>query len=84
MFGGIPLIFETSGRQAEIALFSVYKSMEILYNMGKRRKLPVTIPLGNCVMTGFALCIICYHYFNNRDVIKKSYTDIIDKLLEDC
>jgi hypothetical protein len=56
--------------------------MEILYNQAKRRDLPVVIPFGNCVITGFALCIICYHYFNNREMIKKSYADIIDKLLE--
>ncbi len=52
--------------------------------MGKRRKLPVTIPAGNCVMTGAAMSIICYYYINNRDLIKKSYADIIDKLLEKC
>ncbi len=52
--------------------------------MGKRRKWPVTMPAGNCVMTGVALCTICYHYFNNKDMIKKNYVDVIDRLLENC
>jgi hypothetical protein len=68
--GGIPLIFEPKSRQAEIALFTMYKTFETLYNMGKRRDLPVRIPAGNCAITATALCIICFHYTNNRKAIK--------------
>jgi hypothetical protein len=82
--GGIGLLFESSGRQAEFAIFGVYKNMEILYNMAMRRKMPVKIPAGNCVIAALALCVICYHYFNNKEVIKPSYANLIDKLLEKC
>lgn len=81
--GGLPLFFEPVNRQAEIALFTFYKCMEIVYKMGTRRKMSVKIPTGNCVITGAALCIICYHYFNNKHVIKESYLNLIDKLLQD-
>lgn len=74
---------EPPNRQAEIALFSFYKCMEIVYNMGTRRKMSVKLPAGNCMITGAALCIICYHYFTNRAVIKESYLNLIDKLLQD-
>jgi hypothetical protein len=41
--GGIGLLFESSGRQAEFAIFGVYKNMEILYNMAMRRKMPIAM-----------------------------------------
>ena len=55
--------------------------MEIVYNLGKRRGLPVRLPSGNCIITATALCIICFHYFNNKEVIKESYVSLINKLL---
>ena len=78
---GIPLVLENRGRQAEIALFTVYKTMETVYNMGRRRGWPVRIPIGNCIITGLALAIICHHYFNNSEAIKPSYRSVFDHLL---
>ena len=63
---GLPLLFETKGRQAEIALFTVYKTMETAYNLGKRRGWPVRVPAGTCLIPGIALSMLCHHYFNNR------------------
>lgn len=57
--------------------------MEIWYNLGKRRGLPVRMASGNCIISGVALCVICYHYYNSRGAIKESYASMIDKLLQD-
>lgn len=81
---GLPLLVETPSRQAEIALFTFYKCMEIAYNLGRRRGMRVRVPWGNCTITGSALCLICFHYWNNRGAIKESYLALIDKLLADC
>jgi len=46
LFGGFTLIFEPVGRQSEIALYTLNKSMEVLYNMGIRRNYPIKLPNG--------------------------------------
>jgi hypothetical protein len=81
--GGIPLLIEPTGRQAEIALFTMYNNFKILYNEARRRNLNVRIPAGNCVITGLALCILCYHYFNDKSSIKRNYVTLMDKLLSE-
>lgn len=62
--GGATLVLEPSGRQAEIALFCVNKTLETLYHMALRRKLPVRIPYGECLLAGLAIGLICFHYVN--------------------
>jgi hypothetical protein len=81
--GGLPLLFETSGRQAEIALFTMYNNFKTLYNEARRRNIRVRIPAGNCFITAFALCILCYHYFNDKSSIKRNYVTLMDKLLSE-
>jgi hypothetical protein len=40
------LAFESPSRQAEIALYTLNKSMEVLYNLAQRRSWPVKVPYG--------------------------------------
>lgn len=44
--GGVTLCFEPKGRQTEIALFCLNKTIETMYNMAQRRNLPVRVPYG--------------------------------------
>ena len=60
--GGVALMFETKGRQAEIALYCVNKSIETVYSLLRRRNYPVRIPYGECLLVGVATGIICYLY----------------------
>jgi len=53
------------GRQSEIALYTLNKSMEILYNMGIRRKYSIRLPMGECILNGIALAVLCYVYLND-------------------
>jgi hypothetical protein len=39
--------------------------MEVVYQMALRRKLPVRLPMGECVLAAVALAIIAFHYMNN-------------------
>ena len=82
--GGASLIFEPRERQPEIALFIFTHSLQTMYNMAKRRNYPVKIPHGMCLIYIFSLSIICYHYFNNRKSLRRSYAQILDKILGDC
>ena len=66
ILSGITLIFEPKGRQAEIALFCLNKSLETSYNMALRRKYPVKIPHGECLLMGVSMAILTYHYINNK------------------
>ena len=79
--GGITLVFEPPGRQSEIALFCVNKSMETLYNMALRRNYPVRIPYGECLLMGVAIGIICYHFADCPEAIRENYLKVLNRLL---
>lgn len=81
MVGGISLIFEPISRQSEIALFTVNKSMEVLYNMALRRKWKVRVPQGECWLNAVAMAIIAFTYINDPQVWREGYRKILDKLL---
>ena len=38
--------------------------MEVVYNMAVRRKWPVRVPGGECLLLAVALGIICFHYLD--------------------
>lgn len=56
--------------------------MEVVYLLGKRRNLPITIPYGECIIMLIATGIISYHYMNNKESIRQSYLQVMNKLLE--
>lgn len=56
--------------------------MEILYNMGLRRGLPVKIPHGECWLNAFALAVICFSYVNDPELWRESYRKVLDKLIK--
>ena len=77
------LAFEPVSRQAEIALYTLNKSMKVLYNLAVRRSWPVKVPYGECWLNGVAMAIICFVYINDRDVWRVSYRSALDKFLGD-
>lgn len=77
------LIFEPVSRQSEIALYTLNKSMEVVYNMGKRRGYPVKWPFGEGLLMSVALAVICYHYMNNPEAIKGNYLKVLNKVFKD-
>lgn len=81
--GSVSLCFEPIGRQAEIALFSLNKSMEVLYNFMRRRSYPIRIPYGECWLNAAALAIITYIYMNDCSIFREHYRKLIGKLLDD-
>jgi hypothetical protein len=83
IFGAGTLCFEPIGRQAEIALFCLNKSMEVTYQMLQRRGLPVRIPKGECLLNGVALAIICFVYTMDSSVFRQNYKSFLDRILGD-
>jgi hypothetical protein len=61
-------MFEPISRQSEIALFTVNKSMEVLYNMALRRRWMVRVPYGECWLNAVAMAIIAFTYINDPQV----------------
>jgi hypothetical protein len=70
------------GRQSEIALYTLNKSMEVVYNMAIRRKLPVRLPQGECILTGVAISILSYVYMSDSSTFRENYRKIIDQLMK--
>jgi hypothetical protein len=62
VLAGVSLIFEPISRQSEIALYTLNKSTEVLYNMAKRRKWLVKVPFGEGWLMAVSLAVICYSY----------------------
>ena len=77
LLGAATVNFEPVGRQTEIALFSLNKSLETLYHMAKRRKYPVRIPYGEGILLGFSIGIISYYYAGYPKAIRKAYLTIL-------
>ena len=82
VLSGVTLLFEPRGRQMEIAMFTLNKSMEISYNLALRRNYPVRIRYCECLLTGVALAILCFVYALDADVYRPNYRKLIDKLLK--
>jgi hypothetical protein len=58
--------------------------MEVVYNMGLRRSLPVRIPKGECFLNAIAIAILSLVYLNKPEFFKESYRKALDFLLKDC
>lgn len=84
VFAGITLNFEPYGRQSEIALFTLNKSMETTYHLLTRRKWPIRICYGECLLMGVAMSILCFHYLNHRDAFRSNYLTLLDALLNEA
>lgn len=74
---------EPISRQSEIALYTVNKSTEVLYNMALRRGMKVRIPYGECWLNAVSIAIICFTYINDPDIWRSSYRKVLDKFLGD-
>ena len=79
---GITLNFEPLGRQSEIALYTLNKSMEVTYNMATRRNYPVRLPKGECILNAVALAVLAFAYLSNAEIFRENYRKIIGLLLE--
>jgi hypothetical protein len=76
------LNFEPLGRQSEIALYTLNKSMEVTYNMATRRNYPVRLPKGECILNAVALAVLAFAYLSNAEIFRENYRKIIGLLLE--
>lgn len=83
LLAGVTLVFEPMGRQSEIALYTLNKSMEVVYNMGLRRKLPVRLPMGECVLNGVAIAILAFVYLSQPETFRDSYRKVLDQLMKE-
>ena len=81
--GGISLVFETPGRQAEIALFCFAKTMETVWSWLLRRNYVKNVKYGDVFLFGLAIAIIGYYYQHDKESIKPSYQSVMSKLLGD-
>ena len=58
--------------------------MEVCYNMALRRKWPIRIPKGECLLNAIAIAVLSFVYLNRADFFKENYRKAIDLLLKDC
>jgi hypothetical protein len=77
-------MIESPQRQPEIALYIFNQALKTVYNMAERRNLLWNVPQGFSLLYAFSMALICYHYFNNNEVLRKSYSNLIHKILSDC
>ena len=56
--------------------------MEVTYNMAIRRKFPIRLPKGECLLNAVALAVLAFAYLNNSEVFRQNYRKIISLLLE--
>lgn len=77
------MVFEPMGRQSEIALYTLNKSMEVSYNMLTRRNWPVRLPKGECWLTAVALAVLVFFYADDPQIFRDNYRRVLDKILGD-
>ena len=56
--------------------------MEVTYNMATRRKYPVRLPKGECILNAVALAVLAFAYLSNAEIFRENYRKIIGLLLE--
>ena len=76
-------MFESYGRQSEIALFCLNKSIETAYNMGLRRQYPIRIPHGEVLVAAVAFGMLCYLYKDCPNAVKDGYRKVLDLVIGD-
>lgn len=79
--GGAALLFEPEGRQAEIALYCVNKTVETLYNIAKRRNYSFGVPNGECLVIGLAVAVICYLWVDCNKAFHSKYSKVLERLI---
>lgn len=81
--GGLALLFESSSRQQEIALFVVPKFFEAVYLLIARRGLIPRKFNYSHIVFGLTMAIICYYYQTEKSSIKPSYLSAFQKVIGD-
>jgi hypothetical protein len=49
--------------------------------MGIRRKYPIRIPNGECLLVGVAIAVICYYYVDCPTAIRDNYMKVLEKMI---
>ena len=83
LVSSVTLLCEPKSRQMEIALFTLNKSMEVIYMMAKRRGYSFTIPFGEGLLLTSALTIICCHFFAHPEAFKGTSKQIMNIFFKD-
>lgn len=49
--------------------------------MGIRRKYPIRIPNGECLLVGVAIAVICFYYVDCPTAIRDNYMKVLEKMI---
>lgn len=49
--------------------------------MARRRKYPVRVPYGECLLLGVAVAVVCYRYRECPEAIRGNYLKVLEKLI---
>lgn len=71
--GGLYLAVESRNRQIEIALYSINKTTETVYNMMIRRYPKARLPHGEVLLFAVSMAVMCYYYFNSKELFRPAY-----------
>lgn len=80
--GSISLLFESKGRQSDIALYVTTKTLEIVHGYLKKHQLITTeIPYFTVWVFGAVMAIYGYYYQNEPSSIKHTFLSALTKVL---
>ena len=80
--GALSLLFESNGRQAEIALYVTTKTVEIVHGyLKKHRLLTREIPYFTVWLFGAIMAVYGYYYQHEPSSIKHNYLSALVKVL---